>query len=172
MKRTLLPLTLLSAALVMTGCARHYDFAKTPKDLYNPDQDIEAPVAYGWAGALESYDFQMAQRHEALLFETGKHDLTHAHMDALNAIVADIETLNEYEVTILGHTDSKGSDGINEEISLRRAESVVAYLVSRSVPMARISVASHAKRKQPVGGDSDWRHPQNRRVDVLVTPVR
>lgn len=171
MKRTL-PLTLVSAALALSACARHYDFAELPDNLYDPAVDIEAPVAPGSAGPLNAYDFQMAQRHRAVLFDTAKHQLTPAHIELLDALVAEIETLNEYEVSVVGHADSFGSEADNESLSQRRAESVVAYLVSRSIPMARIAVAAHSERKPAVAGDSDWRHAKNRRVDVLVTPTR
>lgn len=171
MKRTLLPLTLVSAALALSACARHYDFAELPDNIYDASMDVEDRVVLGSAGPLNAYDFQSAERHRAVLFETGEYELTHAHIELLNALVAEIETLNAYEVAVLGHADSTGPKDGNEDLSQRRAESVVAYLVSRSVPMARISVGAHSDRKPAVAGDSEWRHAKNRRVDVLVTPI-
>jgi outer membrane protein OmpA-like peptidoglycan-associated protein len=50
-------------------------------------------------------------------------------------------------VTIIGHTDSTGSDAINNPLSLNRAASVRDYLTSRSVALSRITIEGRGSRE-------------------------
>ena len=75
-------------------------------------------------------------------------------------------------IVATGHTDSIGSDGYNERLSLRRAEAVKAYLVSGGTDAKRIFVEGKGER-QPVADNAtlDGR-AQNRRVQIEVVGTR
>ncbi len=84
--------------------------------------------------------------------------------------------LKETDVEVIiatGHTDSIGSDAYNMKLSMRRAESVKAYLISRGVDANRIQTVGKGKR-QPVapnklnGKDNPAGRALNRRVEVEV----
>jgi outer membrane protein OmpA-like peptidoglycan-associated protein len=173
MKRSLLAFVILPAALVLTACGREYPVPTLPDTLFDASTEQRGSVlGPSIARGLGSYDFQAAERHEVFLFDTAKHELTPEHAERLDALAKDLDSLNDYEITVAGHTDSFGKDEDNESLSQRRVESVVGYLANKSVPVAKISVKALGERKPPVGGNSDWRHAQNRRVEVTVTPVR
>jgi outer membrane protein OmpA-like peptidoglycan-associated protein len=172
MKRSSLALSVLSAALLLTACGRQYPVPEMPENLYIASEDRRgSPIGPVVARELRSYDFQAAERHEVFLFDTGKHELTHDQQEILDVLVKELDTLVDYEITVAGHTDSFGKDEDNDSLSQRRVESVVGYLARKSVPTAKISVRAFGERKPPVGGNSDWRHAQNRRVELTVTPV-
>ena len=81
------------------------------------------------------------------------------------------QTLNQNPaatVSIVGHTDSTGSDAINNPLSQRRADAAKAYLVGQSVAASRIAT-SGAGSTQPVASNAtvDGR-AQNRRVEIFV----
>lgn len=77
--------------------------------------------------------------------------------------------LKSAAVVIAGHTDAKGSQNYNEELSDRRADAVKRYLVERlSVPAENLATAGYGKRhlKNP----DDPYGAENRRVQILNTP--
>jgi OOP family OmpA-OmpF porin len=75
-------------------------------------------------------------------------------------------------VIAIGHTDSIGSDAYNQKLSVRRAESVKAYLVSKGVEPNRIYTEGKGE-KQPVASNKtkDGRQ-KNRRVEIEVIGTR
>ncbi|MFM2324191.1 OmpA family protein [Brachymonas denitrificans] len=81
------------------------------------------------------------------------------------------QTLNQNPaatVSVVGHTDSTGSDAINNPLSQRRADAAKAYLVSQGVAASRIAT-SGAGSTQPIASNAtvDGR-AQNRRVEIFV----
>ena len=81
------------------------------------------------------------------------------------------QTLNQNpaaNVSVVGHTDSTGSDAINNPLSQRRADAAKAYLVSQGVAASRIAT-SGAGSTQPIASNAtvDGR-AQNRRVEIFV----
>lgn len=85
-------------------------------------------------------------------------------------------TLNQHPVTtvtIIGHTDSTGSDAVNDPLSVNRAASNRDYLVQRGVSAQRIAVDGRGSR-QPVADNSTASgRAMNRRVEIFIAePAR
>ena len=85
-------------------------------------------------------------------------------------------TLNQHPVTtvtIIGHTDSTGSDAVNDPLSVNRAASTRDYLVQRGVSAQRIAVDGRGSR-QPVADNSTASgRAMNRRVEIFIAePAR
>jgi outer membrane protein OmpA-like peptidoglycan-associated protein len=97
--------------------------------------------------------------------------------DAEPALTKAAEVLKSYpeaEVSIGGHTDSKGDDAYNDALSLRRAKAVadrLAGATGRSLAAEgfgeRRPVAPNA---HPDGGDDPDGRQKNRRVEIRITP--
>lgn len=90
----------------------------------------------------------------------------------LDGLVSRLGGLNLEVVVAVGHTDSVGSEAYNQKLSVRRAEAVKAYLVSKGVESGRV-YAEGKGEAQPVG-DNKTRagRAQNRRVEVEVVGTR
>ncbi len=74
-----------------------------------------------------------------------------------------------YEISIIGHTDTTGSDEYNVKLSSARAAAVRDILHSRGgVPSARMELRYHGKRDPLVPTRDQVRQPRNRRVEVVV----
>ena len=71
-------------------------------------------------------------------------------------------------VRVVGHTDSTGSDAINDPLSLRRAESVRNYLEDRGVGASRIEVAGRGSREPVASNDTAEGRAKNRRVEIYL----
>ena len=72
-------------------------------------------------------------------------------------------------VQIEGHTDSVGSDGYNQRLSERRAESVRAYLVEQRVAPAVVGTAGFGESRPVATNGTAAGRQQNRRVELVVT---
>ncbi|WP_026849130.1 OmpA family protein [Gemmatimonas phototrophica] len=89
---------------------------------------------------------------------------------AIDEIVAWHTTNPTRALTIEGHTDSVGGDAANGPLSQQRARAVVAELVKRGVPAARLSAAGFGSTRPVSGNDTDAGRARNRRVSVVVQP--
>ena len=69
---------------------------------------------------------------------------------------------------IIGHTDSTGSDAINDPLSLDRATSTRNYLTARGVSGARIHVDGRGSREPIASNDTAEGRARNRRVEIFM----
>lgn len=74
-------------------------------------------------------------------------------------------------VTIVGHTDSTGSEAYNQTLSERRAEAVKSELVTLGVPGSMISATGRGEAEPRATNATEAGRQLNRRVEVLVQPV-
>ena len=79
---------------------------------------------------------------------------------------------NNYEVTIVGHTDSVGSNQYNFGLSRRRAESVKAKLLEFGLAENKIVGIEAMGEEQPIAtNDTKEGRAQNRRVEFKLVQV-
>jgi outer membrane protein OmpA-like peptidoglycan-associated protein len=81
------------------------------------------------------------------------------------------QTLNQNpaaSVRVLGHTDSTGSDAINNPLSVNRAASVRDYLAARGVSPQRVQIDGRGSREPVASNATDAGRAQNRRVEIFV----
>ncbi|MFZ6745849.1 outer membrane protein OmpA [Undibacterium sp. JH2W] len=90
----------------------------------------------------------------------------------LDDMASKLKSINLEVVIAVGHTDSVGSDEYNQKLSIRRAEAVKAYLVSKGIEANRVYTEGKGK-KQPVADNktADGR-AKNRRVEIEVVGTR
>ncbi len=69
---------------------------------------------------------------------------------------------------IVGHTDSSGSDAINNPLSVDRAQSVRDYLVARGVAVTRVETAGRGRNEPVADNTTDVGRAQNRRVEIFL----
>ena len=74
----------------------------------------------------------------ATLFDFDKASLLPAGQEMLTRLAAFLNRNTYTQTVVVGHTDSWGSDAYNDSLSLRRAESVKAFLVGQGVPAGKI----------------------------------
>ena len=90
----------------------------------------------------------------------------------LDDLVSKIQGINLEVIIAVGHTDSVGSDAYNQRLSVRRAEAVKAYLVSKGIERNRIYTEGKGE-KQPVADNrTAGGRAKNRRVEVEVVGTR
>ena len=90
----------------------------------------------------------------------------------LDDLVSKIKGVNLEVIIAVGHTDSVGSDAYNQKLSMRRSESVKAYLVSKGVEKNRVYTEGKGE-KQPVADNKTKEgRAKNRRVEIEVVGTR
>lgn len=105
-----------------------------------------------------------------ILFATNSSTLNTASRASLDKFATSLRNNPDTDVKIYGHTDSTGSDAINNPLSQRRAESVYNYLVSKGTAGSRM-VSEGFGSTQPVADNNTVAgREQNRRVEVYILP--
>jgi len=90
----------------------------------------------------------------------------------LDDLVGKIQGINLEVIIAVGHTDSVGVDEYNQKLSVRRAESVKAYLVSKGIEKNRVYTEGKGE-KQPVADNKTAEgRAKNRRVEIEVVGTR
>lgn len=92
----------------------------------------------------------------------------------LDDLVSKVGAITLEVIIAVGHTDSVGSDGYNQKLSVKRSEAVKAYLVSKGVEKNRVYTEGKGE-KQPVADNKTAEgRAKNRRVEIEVvgTQVR
>jgi len=86
----------------------------------------------------------------------------------LDQVVERAQAINLETIIAIGHTDSIGSDAYNQALSVRRAEAVKAYLVTKGVAANRITASGKGKSQPVADNRTAAGRAKNRRVDVEI----
>ncbi|MBW8846751.1 MAG: OmpA family protein [Burkholderiales bacterium] len=100
-------------------------------------------------------------------FDTGRADIKPQMRPVLDEIGRNLDP--NVRVTIVGHTDSTGSDAINEPLSRERAEAVRDYLSTRGLASSRVSVAGRGSHEPVASNDTESGRAANRRVEIFLS---
>lgn len=103
------------------------------------------------------------------LFATNSAELNGAGQEAIANLVADLAKFQEIsQIVVTGHTDSRGSEAYNQQLSEQRASTVKTYLENAypSVPVSAIGMGENSPRETNATAEG---RQSNRRVEVQVT---
>lgn len=103
-----------------------------------------------------------------LLFAKNSAALTSTAQDNIAELAKTLIKYNDTNVIVEGHTDTSGSDAINDPLSQRRAQAVANYAQQQGVDASRFTVSGYGS-KQPVADNStEAGRIANRRVEVAI----
>ncbi|MDN3722913.1 OmpA family protein [Aequorivita sp. SDUM287046] len=106
-----------------------------------------------------------------ILFDFDKHNIKPQAAFELDKLVELMKKNPEMEIKVEGHTDNRGTDAYNMDLSERRAKSTVQYVISKGIAKDRISGEGFGESRPSVTcGEncSEAQHQQNRRSDFIV----
>ena len=107
---------------------------------------------------------------EVVYFETGKAIIKPQSFPLLDEVATTIRTNPQLgRVEVSGHTDSQGSDAANLDLSQRRAEAVLLYLVQHSVDGGSLLAKGYGETKPIDVNTSAAGRARNRRVEFTLT---
>lgn len=105
-------------------------------------------------------------------FDVGQADIKPGFRTTLDKLADVIVRYQKTSLTIIGHTDAQGAHDSNMELSRRRAAAVADYLEGKNVNAERIDAEGRGESEPVAGNDTDAGRRANRRVEILVEPVR
>lgn len=104
-----------------------------------------------------------------VLFDTDEADLKPGANDSLDRLARFMTEYPERTVLIEGHTDSRGDEQYNADLSQRRADAVRDALLDRAVASARIQTRGLGEGIPVASNDTSAGRQQNRRVEVIIS---
>jgi outer membrane protein OmpA-like peptidoglycan-associated protein len=104
-----------------------------------------------------------------VLFDTGAATLRPGATTTIDRLAQFMRDYPERSVRIEGHTDSVGSDELNQALSERRAQAVREALIARGLDEARIGTLGYGEARPVAGNDTAAGRLQNRRVEIVVS---
>jgi outer membrane protein OmpA-like peptidoglycan-associated protein len=106
---------------------------------------------------------------EKVLFGYDRSDLTPTAIANLASFKDILVKYPETNITVIGHTDSKGSDSYNQSLSERRATAVTSYLTGNSIQSARLTALGKGETDPIATNDTNEGKSLNRRVEFVIT---
>ncbi|MEL4306966.1 OmpA family protein [Joostella sp. CR20] len=137
--------------------------------LDKDDKCPETPGTVANNGCPElSKEVQTALNNYAktILFDTGKSTIKPQSQQVLADIIGILNKYPNAKFTVDGHTDSTGSDSLNQRLSESRALSVKEYLVSHGIDGFRLSSAGYGETRPIASNATRDGRAQNRRVEI------
>jgi outer membrane protein OmpA-like peptidoglycan-associated protein len=107
-----------------------------------------------------------------ILFNTGKYTLKSSSFKGLNDVVSIMKDNPDMLLAIDGHTDSDGSEEMNQTLSENRAKTVKNYLVSKGIDEGRISAIGHGELEPIASNKTAAGKAQNRRSELTLSYFR
>lgn len=103
---------------------------------------------------------------EGVNFDFDKATLRPADREVIDKNAAELKEWGDIKVEVSGHTDSIGSDRYNKGLSLRRADTVRSYLISKGIAPDRLIAKGYGESQPLASNDTEEGRFQNRRVEL------
>jgi outer membrane protein OmpA-like peptidoglycan-associated protein len=139
-------------------------------------QQAEAARAEAEAAQRQLAELQAKQTERGMvltlgdvLFDTGKSTLKPGADSMIERVAAFLSSNEGTKVIVEGHTDSRGSDEYNQQLSEQRAQAVAAALASRGIDRSRIEPVGRGKSLPVASNDTAAGQQQNRRVELIFS---
>lgn len=107
----------------------------------------------------------------SILFASNKYALLNTAMTKLDQVAEALKAQDsEKRMVVEGHTDSQGSDRINQPLSLNRASAVRDYLVAHGVDNDKITAVGMGSSRPLLDNKNAENRANNRRVEIIIQP--
>jgi len=114
---------------------------------------------------------QVIIRLKAMHFPVGQSVILPNNYTLLSKVQSAIRTFGEPDVIIGGHTDSTGSEDLNEHLSQQRADAVRQYFVANeTLPYEKIIAVGYGSMRPIASNATQSGRAMNRRIDIIITP--
>lgn len=102
-------------------------------------------------------------------FEPNSYMLTRSSFSELEKVFKLMEANPELHIELSAHTDDVGTDAYNDQLSAKRGETTLEYLVKKGIDRSRLTSVGYGKHRPLVPNTSDENRAINRRVEFKVT---
>lgn len=105
-----------------------------------------------------------------VLFPYDSYALKPGSYDELGRVAKVLNQYPQTNITVAGHTDSKGSDEYNQTLSEKRADVVKNALAGMGVNPSRMTAVGHGESKPVADNTTEAGRQLNRRVEIVINP--
>ncbi len=128
------------------------------------------PVVVNRLSASFSKDSILAKISKTIfLFDKGSWKLNATQKARLDSLIPYLKMFSDQKISIIGHSDSLGSETINKAISLKRAQTVKDYLVSRGIAAKQLTVVGMGSTRPYLPNTTEKNRAFNRRVCLIIS---
>jgi OmpA-OmpF porin, OOP family len=120
---------------------------------------------------LAPIEVSSSERLKNIYFDFDKTTLKPESFVELNKVVDFLKQNAHIEIEIEGHTDNKGSDDYNANLSQGRSQSVVDYIVQQGIDASRLKAHGYGESKPIDTNDTEEGRANNRRVEFTVLKI-
>jgi len=106
--------------------------------------------------------------HYLIYFEKSSSRLTATSLATLKTIIARARLFSALEVTVVGHTDTRGNANTNFELGLQRARSFAEILQAQGLNAVSLEVSSDGENSPLITTPDNTTEPRNRRIEVML----
>ncbi|MGM0578177.1 MAG: OmpA family protein [Myxococcota bacterium] len=106
------------------------------------------------------------------LFQPEEAELMAGSHVRLDRVVDLADELTWSEIEVVGHTDSRGAETFNRELSTRRAEAVRTYLVTHGLPGERITAEGRGESEPLESNATAEGREANQRIEILIETAK
>ncbi len=106
-----------------------------------------------------------------ITFATDSSDISAGFYPVLDSVALVVNEFEKTYVDVVGHTDSTGGREYNQQLSVRRAQSVASYLQSQKVLPERLLTRGMGPDSPIASNDTPGGRALNRRVEIILTPL-
>lgn len=103
-----------------------------------------------------------------LYFQKGSKALTEESQALIPEVIATIRERRSVDTSVVGHTDTVGSNEANMRLSQERAAIIATMLTDAGIDPTMLETSSHGERNLLVSTDDEVSEPRNRRVEITV----
>lgn len=143
-----------------------YAAAETTTQGPRTYQSSKADVDKAFGSALAAQPARLERY--TLNFNEGSDTLTDESKATFERVFPDIAKRAVPDIVVIGHTDSTGSDPLNDKLSLQRANAIRDEMIKRGIPAADIVAEGRGKREPLVKTGEGVAEARNRRVEIIV----
>jgi OmpA-OmpF porin, OOP family len=103
-----------------------------------------------------------------IFFDFNKSDINTRSYSELDEVVKFLKENPVIKVEISGHTDNVGNENYNQQLSLKRAQSVVSYFLSKGIAVSQLTQTGYGSKKPILPNDTEENRQVNRRIEFKI----
>ena len=140
------------------------EIVQAPAPVYVPEPEPVAAVPADAPDPCVVFDGVL----EGVNFHTDSAQLTDTAVNVLDGVASTLSQCDSAPISLSAHTDSVGAEAYNQDLSKRRAQSVLRYLESRGIDSSRITARAFGETQPIDSNDTAQGRSRNRRVELIA----
>ena len=146
---------------------------RSPRPRPSPPRSLphRLPSRPPWPGPKSARSILVGLAREGqILFQLGSAELDSTSFPTLDKLAEAAKSCPGMHIEVAGHASSEGSAELNQQLSLKRAQSVAAFLVKAGVEAAQLEAIGYGATRPIAPNDTNQNMAKNRRIEFSVRP--